>query len=123
MDIKELDNLMNVAFINFYTLGKDNIPICLYNVNVKDSRHLACIHIAKIIKDMYGFEFYLSNNIFNYWYLKWKCKIKKWLGYAKRKNNYKMVDMEDFVSHIEKANNQYGGFAKLYLEYFKVFDR
>ena len=123
MDNKELDNLVNVAFINFFTLGKETHKICLCNVNVKDSRHLACLHIGKLVKDMYGYELYLSGDIFNYLDLRWKCKTKKWLKRAKKKGNYKLVDMEEFVSHIEKANNQICGFSQVYQEYFKVFDR
>lgn len=123
MDNKELDKLTNIAFINFFTLGKETQKICLCNVNVKDSRHLACLHISKIVKDMYGYEIYLSGDLFNYLDIRWKCKAKKWLRRAKRKTNAKMVDMEDFVSHIEKANKQIGGFSQVYYEYFRGFDR
>lgn len=123
MDNKELDSLVNVAFINFFTLGKETKKICLCNVNVKDNRHLACLHIAKIVKDIYGYELYLSGDIFNYFDIRWKCKTKKWLKRARRKGNYKPVDMEEFVSHIEKANEKPDGFTQVYYEYFKGYDR
>jgi len=123
MTTKELDNLTNIAFINFFTLGKETKKICLCNVNVKDSRHLACLHISKIVKDIYGYEVYLSGDLFNYLDISWRCKSKKWLKRARRNIDAKMIDMEDFVSHIEKANKQIGGFSQVYHEYFKGFDR
>lgn len=128
MDKKEQDALINVAFINFFTLGKDGSQLLLYNVNVKDKRHLACVHIAKIAKDMFGFEFYLPNNIINYWKISWKCKSKKWLPRIchkniKKLNALKPIEVEDFISHIEKANNKEGAFAEIYDEFYKGYDR
>ena len=121
--MKELDNLVNVAFINFYTLGKEKKKICLCNIDVKDSRHLACIHIAKMVSNMYDYEIYLSDGIFTYFDIKWKCRIKKWLKRARRNGDYKYVDVEDFISHIEKANDQISGFSQVYREYFEGYDR
>lgn len=123
MDNKELDKLVHVAVINFFTLGKETRKICLCNVNVKDSRHLAGFHIAELIKNLYGYEISLSGNILNYWDIKWKCKAKKWLKRAKKKDKSSPVDMEDFISHIEKANDKPFGFSQVYEEYFRPFDR
>ena len=123
IDLKELDKMTNVAVINFFTLGKEKKKICLCNVDVKDQRHLACLHIAKIASNMYDYEFFLSGDIFNYFDIRWKCRTKNWLKRAKRKGDYKYVDMEDFVSHIEKANEQIGAFAQIYREYFEGYDR
>lgn len=123
METKERDNLVNVAFINFYTLGKTNPHLLLGNINVNDKRHLACIHIAKLVRDMYGYEFYAPNSIINYWKLSWKCRSKKWLKRVKSTPSFKLVNVEDFIFHIEKANNQINGFAEIYDEYFKEFDR
>ena len=123
MDKKELDNLVNVAVINFFTLGKETKKICLCNVNVKDSRHLAGLHIAELIRNLYGYEITLSSDIFTYWDIKWKCKAKKWLKRARKKDESKPVDMEDFIFHIEKANDKPFGFSQVYEEYFRPFDR
>ena len=123
MEYKELDGLMNVAYINFYTLGKKNPNICLTNINPKDNRHLACIHIAKLVSDIYGYKFYLPKDITLYWNIRWKCKTKKWLKCITRKAKAQNVDVEDFISHIENANGKPLGFTQLYYEYFKVFDR
>lgn len=123
MERKELDNLVNVAFINFFTLGKETKKICLCNVDVKDSRHLACLHIAKLVRDMYDYEFCLSSDIFSYWDIRWKCHTKNWLRRARRKDKSRCVDIEDFVSHIEKANNQLYGFSQVYQEYFRIYDK
>ena len=124
MDIKDYDKLMNVAVINFFTLGKNDTPLFLTNLDMKDKRHLACIHIAKMVKDIYSYNFYFSGKRINYWKLNWKCKVKEWLKYQpKSVIMYKVVDVEDFISHIEKANNLPNGFAEIYDEYFKRYDR
>ena len=124
MDVKDYDKLMNVAIINFFTLGKNDTPLFLTNLDMKDKRHLACIHIAKLVNDIYSYNFYFSGKRISYWKLNWKCKVKKWLKYQpKTVIMYKMVDVEDFISHIEKANNLPGAFAGIYDEYFKRYDR
>jgi hypothetical protein len=124
MDIKDYDKLMNVAIINFFTLGKNNTPLLFTNLDMKDKRHLACIHIAKMVYDIYSYNFYFSGKRIGYWKLNWKCKVKKWLKYQpKTIIMYKAVDVEDFISHIEKANNLPNGFAEIYDEYFKRYDR
>lgn len=124
MDTKELDTLTNIAFINFFTVGKHTKKILLTNFDIKNSRHLACLHIAKLVRDMYEYEFYLDSNIFTYWKLNKKCRVKKWLKRPSRKlTEYSTVDVEDFISHIENANNLPLGFVKVYYEYFKGFDK
>ena len=126
MDLKELDSLMNVAIINFYTLGKNGEPLLLVGINPKDKRHLACVHIAKLIKDIYQFQFYLPRYYMIYWRLSWKCKSNKWLKPITKKAikvPFKLVDVEDFISHIENANEKPGAFAELYDEYYKEYDR
>ena len=124
MDTKELDKIVNVAVINYFSLGKNNPKLCLYNINVRDERHLAGIHIAKLIKDIYGYEFFLPRDLFAYWDISWKCRSRKWLKPVKGKlTNCVYVDMEDFISHIEKANEMPGAFREVYKEYFKTFDR
>lgn len=123
MDLKKLDCLVNVAFINFYTVGKDTQKVLLTNINIKDKRHLACIHIAKLINDIYGYEFYVPNNLIKYWKLNRKCKSKKWLKRIKSISTAKEINVEDFISHIEKANEEINGFEEVYDEYFGVYDR
>lgn len=124
MGNKELDALTNVAFINFFTVGKETKKILLTNFDIKDSRHLACLHIAKLVKDIYEYEFYLDSDIFTYWKLNRKCKTKNWLKRPNKKlTKYCTVDVEDFISHIENANNIPLGFVKVYYEYFKGSDR
>ena len=123
MDLKKLDCLVNVAFINFYTVGKDTQKVLLTNINIKDKRHLACIHIAKLINDIYGYEFYVPNNLIKYWKLNRKCKSKKWLKRIKSISAAKEIDVEDFIFHIEEANEEINGFEEVYDEYFRVYDR
>lgn len=124
MESNKLDVLVNVAFINFFTLGKDEPHILLNGIDINDKRHLACIHIAKLVSDMYGFNFYTDKNIIDHWKLSRKCKSKKWLKRINRKNMKSInklipVDIEDFVSHIENANDIMDGFAEVYDEYYK----
>ena len=127
MEQNEYDALVNVAIINSYSLGKDNNCLLLYNINVKDKRHLAYIHIAGSVKDVFGIDVFVSKgvSIFDYWKICWKCKAKKWLKRIKvnPKTSYTLLDVEDFVSHIEKANNKPGVFAEIYREYYEEFDR
>ena len=127
MTTKDYDNLMNVAFINAYTLGKDNKRLLLYNIDVKDERHLAFIHIVSLVKDIFGIEVFVSKgvNLFDYWRISRKCKTKKWLKRIKvdPQTSYTLLDVEDFISHIENANDRPGAFAEIYKEYFKESDR
>ena len=123
MDYKEFDSLVNVALINFYTLSKDGSQILLDGIDTKDKRHLACVHIASLAKDVFGIKFYLPSGRLNYWKISHKCKSKKWLERINRKNiksinSLKSVNVEDFISHIEKANNKENIFSEIYDEYF-----
>ena len=113
MDKKIYDGLINVALTNSYSLGKDNKRILLYNINIKDERHLAYIHIVSIV------------SLFDYWKLRRKCKSKKWLKRIKvdPSVSYTLLDVEDFISHIEKANDMKDVFAEIYREYYKEYDR
>lgn len=124
MDYKEFDSLVNVALINFYTLSKDGSQILLDGIDVNDKRHLACVHIASLAKDVFGIQFYLPSGRLNYWKVSRKCKSKKWLERINRKNiksinALKPINVEDFISHIEKANNKENIFSEIYDEYFK----
>lgn len=124
MDNQKLDVLVNVAFINLFSLGKSNQLLILSNINPKDKRHLACVHIAKLVKDIYGYDFYLPKNKFlTYWKISFKCKSGKWLKPIRKKNigesSIKVIDMEDFISYMEKANKYVDGFADVYDEYYK----
>ena len=126
METKFDDALINVALTNSYSLGKDNKRLFLYNIDVKDERHLAYIHICSLVKDLFGIEVYVSKgvNIFDYWKLRWKCK-SKWLKRIKVNPlvSYTLLDVEDFISHIEKANDMKDVFAEIYKEYYKEYDR
>ena len=124
MDYKEFDNLVNVALINFFSLGKDGSQILLDGIDIKDKRHLACVHIASLAKDVFGIKFYLPSGRLNYWKVSRKCKSKKGLERINRKNiksinSLKPVNVEDFISHIEKANNKENIFSEIYDEYFE----
>ena len=127
MDKKIYDGLINVALTNSYSLGKDNKRILLYNINIKDERHLAYIHIVSMVRDLFGIEVFVSKGVslFDYWKLRRKCKSKKWLKRIKvdPSVSYTLLDVEDFVSHIEKANNMKDVFAEIYREYYKEFDK
>ena len=108
METKFYDALINVALTNSYSLGKDNKRLLLYNIDVEDERHLAYIHIVSMVRDLFGIEVFVSKgvNIFDYWKLRKKCKAK-WLKRIKIKPSvsYTLLDVEDFISHIEKAND------------------
>lgn len=123
MDNKQCDSLVNIAVLNFFTLGKETEKIMLYNVDRKDKRHLACIHIANIINQLFGFEFNIYCNFWDFIKLSWKCKSKKWLKRSKNNVGYFVVDVEDFISNIENANGIPNAFEEIYNQYFKELDR
>lgn len=126
METKFYDALINVALTNSYSLGKDNKRLLLYNIDVKDERHLAYIHIVSMVRDLFGIEVFVSKgvNIFDYWKLRRKCKTK-WLKRIKVSPSvsYTLLDVEDFISHIEKANDMKDVFAEIYKEYYKEYDK
>lgn len=123
MSIQELDRIMNAAMINLYTLGKANKKICFYNFNRKDERHLACLHIADLEGQLFSYKFKIKTGILDYALIRWKTKYKWLKRDTKPSKEYALVDVEDFIAHIERANELPNAFAKLYTEYFKRYDR
>jgi len=121
--IKKLDMIMNIAVVNLYTLGKEKKKVCFYNFNRKDKRHLACLHIADLERQLFGFEFKIKVGLWDYVLTRWKIKCKWLKRNSKPTEEYAMVDIGDFVAHIENANHMFGSFSEIYSNYFRGLDR
>lgn len=110
------DSLISVAVINLFTLGKENKKLHFINFNINDERHLAILKIARTLYDLEGFSITVNLNLIDYIILIKKLKCKYWV---KRNHKKAGIDTEDFVMHIEKANDAYGIFKHIYKKYYE----
>lgn len=119
MEDKELDNMIYSLVANYITLGKNDKALNLSNFNKKDSRHLAAIHVASLVRDMIGYDLRINTSFMNYLWIKWKFKNIKGI---KRTKNFN-IDIEEEVKHIEDAYSAPDLFSKIYRTYYRYSDR
>ena len=109
------DSLSDVYMINrgiALRVYKDNIDKSLV-LSKDDCEYLSNLRSDRILlpKKL----LYKNNNYCGYSF--------RLLNRSPGKEKMISTDMEDFISHIENANEMPGAFREVYKEYFKVFDR
>lgn len=115
---KEYDKIIDIALTNFYTLNKRGCEIKIYNFNIKDEGHLCLLHILTIANTIFDAKVKIKTSLLNYIKIRYKVRVN-FLKRAKKGN----VDIVDFISHIENANNKRGIFKEIYRDYYRREDR
>lgn len=113
------DKVINVALINLYTLSKEKQKIVLKNFNYKNESHRAIFEIAKIARDVFGFDIEFKGSIWHYLLTKIALKTKI-ISRTKEKNG---IDVSNFIHHIEEANEDPTLFKEIYDFYYKKYYR
>lgn len=119
MERYKLDDLVNTAVINLFTLGKETNELNLFNFNRKDPRHWALIHIASLVRDIAGYKLNIHGSIIDWVWIKWKFRKLKGIKKTKKAT----VDVEDFVKHVEDAYDAPNMFSRIYRDYYGFNDR
>lgn len=116
---KYYDAIINVAYINFYTLSKDTNTIVLENYQEKNLSHRCILEIAKIASSL-GRKVEIITSPLNFLFLKIFGHDKSFRGHwITRSKQEHGIDINDFIQHIERANDSEGIFERIYLTYFK----
>lgn len=118
MDTNFYDNIIHVALINLYTISKEKRKITLKNFDYTLNSHKAFLEIAKIAQSIFNLKISIQYPLFKYILFKLKTKDNTCYRY-KRKEDSVEVNVEDFICHIETANESFGVFRKIYESYYK----
>lgn len=111
---KYYDTIINIALTNLYTLSKEDNRIVLSGFDRKNKNHLCLIQIAKYA-EMFGRDVYVKSSFID------RIVIKKKLGLKVKnfKEECNDIYMDDFITYIEKANEDTNIFEEIYMEYFE----
>ena len=114
--LDKLDRHINIAINNLYTLSKKDKIIRLTNFSFKNKSHLAIMQIAQNIYQLFGLKLEINTSFWKYHFYNLKYHFKKnW----RRTSDSDGIDVEDFITHIENANNTAGLFALIYTTYYE----
>lgn len=117
---KYYDSIINVACVNFYTLSKKTNTIILENYKEKNLSHRCILEIARTVSSFSDREVEIIMSPLKFFLLKIfgheKAFRGKWIKRSKQKHG---IDIDDFIQHIEQANNEEGIFERIYLAYYK----
>lgn len=109
------DGIIQVALVNFFTIGKDTKRIVLTNFDRKNPSHKCILVLTGIVQDLWDFQTELVMSRFKYRVLKFTNKHVRCI----RSKNQTGTDINEFIKHIEEANDDIGIFEKIYNEYYK----
>ena len=118
MDTNFYDNIIHVALINLYTLSKEKKKITLTNFDYTIDAHKAFLEIAKTAQNIFSLKISIQYPIGKYLLFKLKTKDRECYK-EKKKEDSVLIDVEDFIRHIEVANDSIGVFRKIYNSYYK----
>ena len=94
-----LDRIVDVTYVNLYTISKDTNIIRLSKVNIKNDKHWALLNITSQVCTLLERTAYLDMPFFDYWKMQRRLKNKKLKWH---KNNG--ITCDQFINHIEDAN-------------------
>ena len=94
-----LDRIVDVAYVNLYTISKDTQIIYLSKVNIKNPKHWALLNITSQACTLLDRIAYLDMPFFDYWKIQRYLKNK---NLKRHKNNG--ITCDKFISDIENAN-------------------
>lgn len=113
---KFYDTIIQVALTNFYTLSKNNNEgkIVLNNFYKKDKSHLCLLRIAEY-STLFGSQVFIKTNKLNGFIIK---KKMHGANFRTTKDNDYLIDCNEFIFHIENANQSFGIFEEIWENYF-----
>lgn len=116
---KYYDSIINIAYVNFYTLSKETNTIVLENYQEKNLSHRCILEIVKTASSFLNKDVEIIMPPLKFFLLKIfgheKAFRGKWIKRSKQKHG---IDVNDFIQHIEQANNEEGIFERIYLTYY-----
>ncbi len=113
------DEIVYTAYVNLYTLSKNNKAIYLNEFDPTNPSHRALYAIATMVSSNQNFKLYVGCGIFTY--MQYKHEYGK-LAYARRKTLKLGLTCDEMIKHIENAYERPGVFVEIYNEYYK-FER
>lgn len=114
---KIYNHLLNIAFINLYTLSKDNKKVILTNFSFNNKQHLLLLNIAKNLHNIYGYEIFVDDNFYNF--IKYKIKHRKDTFIHRNKKLISCINVDEFLNHITTAQNiDKNIWIKIYNDFF-----
>ncbi len=115
--LKYYDAIINVAYINLFTLSKETGIITIENYDENNLSHRCVLAIAR---SAWGQEVEIITSPINFLLLKIFGHDRRFRGKGiKRSKRKHGIDINDFIQHIEQANNDKDVFEKIYLTYFR----
>lgn len=100
-DFNTLDQILNVAITNLYTISKPDQIICLSNVNFDDDRHWVILNLVSYVCTYMDRIAFLDMSIWQFYKMRKRIKNKK----MKRVRNNNGMTCDHFIEDIEKANS------------------
>ncbi len=114
---KYYDGIINVAIINFFTLGKETKVLVIENYDKKNLSHKCILKIANIVHNVFGYEIKLKLSPLNF--IKFKLKNRKTEIKRFKKGTGTFVDINKFINDIEEANKDKGVFREIYKNFYE----
>lgn len=100
-----LDKIINVAFVNLFTISKKDNIIRFSEVKFNDEKHWALLNLIALYSDLgEPISVYLDMPLFSYWKLRRKIKHKNFKRVTGHSNGGMTCD--EFISNLEEANKQ-----------------
>lgn len=116
--IKIYNELCNIAFVNIFSLGKENNIIYFKDFNSSNKSHLCLYEMSKAAAAIWEYNIYFENKLFITLKNKLKLKAKKKFIISNDKNEG--ITCDDFIDNIEIKNNKIGYFSEIYEEFYKT---
>lgn len=119
-DLKYYDAIINISVVNLYTLSKEkNNTIILENYDRNNISHNCLLRIAYVMSTI-GYKTEIIMPPFKYWiYKNLLCRRKFKGDWLTRSTEERGIDMDNFIKHIEEANEDPGVFIRVYDAFFK----
>lgn len=111
-----MDKVIEVTISNLYTIRIDGHIIRFTNFSFKNKGHLAVLYIARSARDVLGLDVEMDMGFFKFYWYNLKYKYSK---FCKRHRSSIAIDPSEVILDIERANNKYHLFEKIYETYYE----
>lgn len=102
-DLNRLDKILNVAYINLYTLSKEDGIIRLSKVNLKDDRHWVVLNLLRAVCDTVDCYAYLD---MSWWQFRKLKKVLPSFRLLCARHNGGMT-CDKFINDLEEVNKDF----------------
>ena len=105
------DIIQYVACVNAYTLSKEDHKVILREFNIHNMGHRQLLDILYSLRVFTDWTVYVECGLFDYLHLRRRKHQLKWVRRSRAEN---WPTTQEFIDHIEEANNCPGAFEEIY---------